>query len=126
MTQNLYDKGMLELKRQMGQDAEKYIKQLEAIYPKFAKVNVEFPFGTLYPDTDLLDARTREIATVAALTVLGYALTELKLHIKMALNCGATKIELLEMITQMIAYSGFPSTTNALLAADEVFKELGI
>ena len=35
-----------------------------------------------------------------------------------------TKAEVLEIITQMIAYCGFPAATNALLAAQEVFSEI--
>lgn len=121
-----YKKGLEVFKKHLGEDADKYVSKLEAIYPKFAQVNIEFPFGDLYADEDILDAKTREIATIAALTVLGYARPELKLHVKCAVNCGATKQQILEIITQMLAYSGFPSATEALLAADEVFKELKI
>lgn len=126
MSDGRYEKGMKELERHLGEDATPYIKKLQDIYPKFARVNVEFPFGDLYPDDALLDQRTREIATVAALVVQGFSLPELEVHIKMALHCGATKTELLEIITQMIAYCGFPAATNALLCADKVFKTLGI
>lgn len=73
---------------------------------------------------DVVDDRTRELCTVAALTVQGFALPELKVHIKGALNTGSTKAEVLEIITQMIAYCGFPAATNALLAAQEVFSEI--
>jgi len=58
------------------------------------------------------------------LTVQGFSLPELKVHIKGALNTGSNKSEILEIITQMIAYCGFPAATNALLAAQEVFEEI--
>ena len=88
-----------------------------------AKVNVEFPFGELYR-RDVLDDKTRELCTVAALTVQGFALPELKVHVKGALNTGSSRAEILEIITQMIAYCGFPAATNALLATKEVFDEI--
>jgi len=57
--------------------------------------------------------------------VQGFALPELKVHVKGAINCGASREEVLEVITQMIAYCGFPAATNGLLAAKEVLDELG-
>ncbi len=114
---------MQEMRTHFGDAADQWIKAIHSIYPEFAKVNVEFPFGELYR-RDVVDDRTRELCTVAALTVQGFALPELKVHIKGALNTGSTKAEVLEIITQMIAYCGFPAATNALLAAQEVFSEI--
>ena len=118
-----YNKGMAEMRRHLGPAADKWIKSIKEIAPEFAKVNVEFPFGELYT-RDVLDDKTRELCTVAALTVQGFALPELKVHVKGALNCGASREEIVEVITQMIAYCGFPAAINGLLAAQEVFKEL--
>ena len=114
---------MHEMRKHFGDAAEKWIKAIHDIYPEFAKVNVEFPFGELYR-RDVIDDKTRELCTVAALTVQGFSLPELKVHIKGALNTGSNKSEILEIITQMIAYCGFPAATNALLAAQEVFEEI--
>jgi 4-carboxymuconolactone decarboxylase len=119
-----YQKGWASFKLHLGDKAESYIARLEKIYPKFARINIEFPFGDLYADSSVLDERTRELTTIAALTVLGYAGAELQVHVKAALLCGATKNEILEVITQMLAYSGFPSATNALLIAGEVFDSV--
>jgi 4-carboxymuconolactone decarboxylase len=119
-----YQKGLASFKKHLGEGCEKYVDRLEAIYPKFSRVNVEFPFGDLYGDETVLDQRTRELVTIGALTVLGHALPQLKIHVKAALRCGAKKNEILEVITQMLAYGGFPSATNALIAADEAFKEV--
>jgi 4-carboxymuconolactone decarboxylase len=119
-----YQKGWDSFKLHLGDKAESYIARLEAIYPKFARINIEFPFGDLYADSSVLDERTRELTTIAALTVLGYADPELRVHVRAALACGATQNEILEVITQMLAYSGFPSATNALLAAGEVFEAI--
>ena len=117
-----YQKGIEVMRQHIGPKADEYIENIRTIAPKFAKVNVEFAFGDLYGD-NILDQRTRELVTIAALTVQGFSLVELKLHIKMGLNCGATQAEIIEVITQMIAYCGFPAATNAIMVAKEVFEE---
>lgn len=118
----LYQKGMDELRKQLGSSADQYIKQLKSISEEFAWVNVTFPFGELY-SRDILDLKTRELCTIAALTVQGFALPQLKLHIRAALRCGASHSEVAEVITQMTAYCGFPAATNALLIMKNVFDE---
>jgi 4-carboxymuconolactone decarboxylase len=99
------------------------IAKIESISEEFARVNVEFPYGELYTRT-VLDDRVRELCTVAALTVQGFSSPQLKLHIEAAINCGVTRDEIIEIITQMIAYAGFPAATNALMAAKDVFDDI--
>ena len=123
MPSEKYIQGMHEMQKHFGGAAEKWIGAIRDIYPEFAKVNVEFPYGELYR-RDVVDDKTRELCTVAALTVQGFALPELKVHIKGALTTGSSQSEILEIITQMIAYCGFPAATNALLVAKEVFEEI--
>ena len=109
--------------KHFGTKVDDFIDTIEKSSPEFAKVLVEFPFGELY-SRDILDDKTRELITISALTVLGYALPELNLHVKAALNCGATKLEVMEVITQMIAYCGFPAAINALMTAKETFDKI--
>jgi 4-carboxymuconolactone decarboxylase len=123
MSSRRFRQGMEEMRKHLGPQADVYVDRLTAISPEFAKVNVEFPFGELYR-RDVLDDKTRELCTLAALTVQGFSLPELRIHTHAALNCGATRIEVIEVITQMIAYCGFPAATNALLCARDVFAEL--
>lgn len=111
------------IRRQLGPEADSYVEKIKSISPIFGRVNVEFPFGDLYSRT-ILDPKIREMITVAALTVQGSSLKELKVHIKGALYNGVTREEILEIITQMIAYCGFPAATNALLVAQDLFDEL--
>lgn len=65
----------------------------------------------------------REIAVVAALTALGNAAPQLKVHIHGALNVGCSRDEVIEVIMQMAVYAGFPAALNLLFAAQEVFAE---
>lgn len=122
-----YQKGIESMRKHLGKDADKYVEKIREISPLFAKVNVEFAFGDIYDDPNsVLDQKQKELCTISALTVLGYAESELKLHIDCALRCGATKEEIVEVITQMILYGGFPSATNALMTAKKVFEKKGL
>ena len=124
MVSERYRKGLAEMRKHLGMpEADQYLAKINEVSAEFAKVNVEFPFGELYP-RDVLDDKTRELCAVTALTVLGHALPELRLHVKAALNCGASREEIVEVITQMIAYCGFPAATNALLTVKESFEQL--
>lgn len=118
-----YRRGMAQIRKQLGPMADAYIRNIKALAPEFAWVNVTFPFGELYP-RDVIDLKTRELCTVAALTVQGFSQPELKLHVKAALRCGASRGEVAEIITQMIAYAGFPAATNALMTMKQVFDEV--
>lgn len=119
-----YKKGLEIMQHQLGKEtADKHIAHVNSISAIFGQVNVEFPFGTLYA-RNVLDSKTRELITIGALTVLGCALPELNLHVKGALSCGATREEILEVITQMISYCGFPAATNALFKVQETFDEI--
>ena len=83
-----YQRGMDEIRKQLGPMADSYIQKIKALAPEFAWVNVTFPFGELYT-RDVLDLKTRELCTVAALTVQGFSLPQLKMHIDAALRCGS-------------------------------------
>jgi len=119
----IYQRGMEEIRKQLGPMADNYIKNIKSLAPEFAWVNVTFPFAELYT-RKVIDLKTRELCTVAALTVQGFSLPELKLHINAALRCGASRDEVVEIITQMIAYCGFPAATQAILTAKALFDEL--
>jgi 4-carboxymuconolactone decarboxylase len=96
------------------------VASLADIAPDFARYLIEFPFGDIYSRPGL-DLRSREIAVVAALTALGNATPQLKVHLQAALNVGVTREEIVEVLMQMAVYAGFPAALNGLAAAREVF-----
>lgn len=100
---------------------EAVVESLKDIAPDFARYLLEFPFGDIYARPGL-DLRSREIATVAALTAMGNAAPQLKVHIGAALHVGLTQDEIVEVIMQMAVYAGFPAALNGLFAAKEVFS----
>ena len=117
-----YGRGLAKMREIFGPEAETAVKALAATSPDLARYLVEFPFGDIYPRPSL-DTKTREMLTVAALTVLGYPQAELKDHIRGALNVGCSREEILEIITQMAVYAGFPAALEATKTAAAVFAE---
>lgn len=117
-----YHTGLALLQTIDGRGGEAVIQSLEDIAPDFARYLIEFPFGDIYTRPGL-EIGKREIATVAALTALGNAQPQLKIHIAAALRAGCTRTELVETIMQMAVYAGFPAALNGLFAAKEVFAE---
>lgn len=118
--ENRYERGLAKLREIDGEAGERVVQSLEDIAPDFARYIIEFPFGDIYSRPGL-DLKSREIAVVAALTALGNAAPQLKVHIQGALNVGATREEIVETIMQMAVYAGFPAALNGLMAAKEVF-----
>lgn len=118
-----YETGLSNLEKIDGREGAKVLERLNAIAPDLARYTVEFPFGDIYARPGL-DLKSREIATVAALTAIGHATDQLKIHINGALNVGCTQTEVLEVIIQMAVYAGFPAALNGIYAAEDVFESL--
>jgi 4-carboxymuconolactone decarboxylase len=117
-----FERGLKKLKEIDGEAGERVIESLKDIAPDFARLLIEFPFGDIYSRPGL-DLKSREIAVVAALTALGNAAPQLKVHIHGALNVGCSEQEVIEVIMQMAIYAGFPAALNGIFAAKEVFNE---
>jgi len=122
MDNERFARGWAKLKEIDGEAGERVIESLKDIAPDFARYLIEFPFGDIYSRPGL-DLKSREIATVAALTAMGTAAPQLRVHIQAALNVGVSRGEVVETIMQMAVYAGFPAALNGLFAAQEVFKE---
>jgi len=123
MTSNdRYEQGLEKLKEIDGEAGERVIEALNDIAPDLARYTIEFPFGDIYSRPGL-DLKSREIATVAALTAMGTAVAQLKVHIHGALNVGCTREEVVEVIIQMAVYAGFPAALNGIFAAKDVYEE---
>lgn len=120
MTSERYTTGLEMLQRVDGKGGDAVVASLQAIAPDFARYLIEFPFGDIYVRPGL-DLRSREIATIAALTALGNAAPQLKVHIAAGLHVGLSQEEIIEVIMQMAVYAGFPAALNGLFAAKEVF-----
>jgi 4-carboxymuconolactone decarboxylase len=121
-TNERFERGLRALAEIDGQAGQKVIDSLADIAPEFSRYLIEFPFGDIYSRQGL-DLRSREVATIAALTALGNAAPQLKVHIEAGLNVGLSRDEIVEIIMQMAVYAGFPAALNGLFAAKEVFGQ---
>ncbi len=119
-----FQQGWQQLKAIDGAAGEQVIASLKKVAPDLARYVIEFPFGDIYSRPGL-DLKSREIATVAALTALGNAKPQLKVHIQAALNVGCTREEIVEVVIQMAVYAGFPAALNGMGAVEEVFEKVG-
>ena len=120
-----YEKGMEILKITNKENIEDLFNNLKDIAPDLVRFAVEFPYSEIYT-RETVDLKTRELATIAALTAMGTAEIQLKSHINAALNVNNTPEEIVEIIMQMSAYAGFPAAINGVIAAKEVFEKRGL
>ncbi len=94
----------------------------EDLIPTMSKDFMEMAFGRTF-NREGLDAKTRMLVTIAALTVLGaQAEPQLKLSVRHALEAGATQREIAEVIYQMSMFGGLPAMQKALEIAQSVFS----
>ena len=99
------------------------VKGLDAFFPTMTKDMMEMWFGKTF-NREGLDAKTRLLVTIAALTVLGaHAEPQLKLAVRHAREAGATQREIAEVIWQMSMFGGVPAMQKALEVAQAVFAE---
>jgi 4-carboxymuconolactone decarboxylase len=120
--ENRYDKGLARLKEVDGKAGERVIESLADVCPDLGRYVLEYAFGDVYSRPGLT-LQQRELATIAALTALGTAEAQLKVHIAAGLNVGLSRTEITETILQMSVYAGFPAALNGMFAAKAVFAE---
>ena len=89
--------------------------------PKFAELTDKVLFGDVWERKEL-SKRDRSLATVAALVALNRT-DQLRFHLPRAVENGVKKQELIEEITHLAFYSGWPTAVNALAVAKEVLAK---
>jgi 4-carboxymuconolactone decarboxylase len=119
------EKGAAALAAITGGTGAAVVESLKDLAPDLAQWIIEFSYGDVMSRPGL-DLRSRQFATVAALTAMGTAAPQLKVHIAGALNVGCQPAEIVEVILQMAVFAGFPAAINALNLAREVFRERGV
>lgn len=123
MESEKYKKGM-EILETISPGAGERVKDgLGEIAPDMVNYLMEFVFGEISARPGL-NMKLREITAVAALTAIGNAPNQLKVHIKGALNSGCSREEIVEVIMQVLVYAGFPAALTGIRIAKEVFIEI--
>ena len=102
-----------------GNSGEQLVRAVAGICPDFADMTIEWGMGGILARPGL-DLKTRELLLVAACTTLGHAMPQLEAHVDAARRVGASRVEIVETILQMMFYAGGAAVANALLCAAEV------
>jgi 4-carboxymuconolactone decarboxylase len=91
------------------------------VAPKFAQLTDDVLFGDVWARPGL-SPRDRSLATVSALVAMNRP-DQLRHHLERALENGLTRNELIEAITHLAFYAGWPSGVTAVGVAKEVFQK---
>jgi 4-carboxymuconolactone decarboxylase len=91
------------------------------VAPKLAELTNDVLFGDVW-ERPGLSKRDRSLITVATLVALNRT-QQLPFHLVRALENGVTKEEIVELITHLAFYSGWPTAMSAILLAKGVFEE---
>ncbi len=89
--------------------------------PKLVDLTDRVLFGDVWERPEL-SKRDRSLATVAALIALNRP-DQLRFHLSRAVENGVRKEELIEVITHLAFYSGWPTAMSAIMVAKEVFSK---
>ena len=102
----------------LGKEGLDRWERIHRLCPTHAEAIHEYVFGTIW-DRPHLDLKTRELIVIAATAAQNLS-GEVAMHVRGALNRGATRDEVIETILQCSPYIGFPKTNHAFKAAGEV------
>lgn len=100
------------------------VAKVRDVFTKFGELSDKVVFGDVWERKEL-GKRDRSLVTIAALTAMGKP-DQLYGHLIRALDNGVTKTEIIEVITHLAFYSGWPNAGSAAVVAKEVFKERGL
>lgn len=98
-------------------------KNLGDFAPDFARYNDDILFGEVWSRNDKLSLHDRSVVTISALIASGILDSSLKYHIQTARQNGVTKDEMVEIITQLGFYAGWPKAWAAFGMVREVYAE---
>jgi 4-carboxymuconolactone decarboxylase len=90
------------------------------VAPKLVDLTEKVLFGDIW-ERPGLSKRDRSVITVTALVAMNRT-EQLPFHLRRALENGVTKDELVELITHLAFYSGWPTAMSAIRLAKEVFQ----
>ena len=89
--------------------------------PDFARYNDDILFGEVWSANDKLSLHDRSLVTVTALIAQGLTDSSLQYHMATAKKNGVTREEMVQAITQLGFYAGWPKAWAAFRYAKEVY-----
>jgi len=105
----------------MSRDPQTARKAFGDVAPALADLTDTVLFGDVWQRPGL-SPRDRSLATISSLIAL-YRINELPYHLGLALENGVTRDEIIETITHLAFYSGWPTASTALAIARKVFAD---
>ena len=125
MSQDDFQRGLATRTQVMGQAfVDKAFADLDGFSRPLQEFLTEHAWGSTW-QREGIELKTRSLVTVGMLAALGRS-TELKGHVRGALNNGASLVELREVLLHSAVYAGAPAAVEAFRAAREVPNELGL
>jgi 4-carboxymuconolactone decarboxylase len=115
-----YDQGLRAFAQVMPVEASTYLAPFEAVSPELAQWTIEFGFGDILA-REHLEAWLRHMVVAVMLATLGNREDALGLHLRAAMNAGATREQIVEALMQISVYAGFPAALNAFGVASTAF-----
>lgn len=97
--------------------------ELEEFAPQFAALNDDVLFGEVWARENILSLKVRSIITITALISKGIIDSSLSYHLKNALDNGVSKQEIVEILTQLAFYAGWPNVWPAMRMAKEIYAD---
>ena len=98
-------------------------KNFGDIAPHLADITDKVLFGDVW-ENSALSPRDRSLVTITSLISL-YRINEMPFHLKRALDNGVTREEIIETITHLAFYTGWPPAMSALQIARKAFEDAG-
>ena len=105
------------VKQTAGRDA------LGTFAPQFAALNDDVLFGEVWSREAQLPLKLRSIITITSLISKGIVDSSLQYHLATAKKNGVSKSEMVEILTQVAFYAGWPNAWAAFRMAKEVYAD---
>jgi 4-carboxymuconolactone decarboxylase len=119
----LRQRGEARWREMLGpEQAERVRAKWRDVHPDFEAYVTGFLGGEIWSRPQL-DLRTKSLTTIVVLAALGRGLA-LELNIRLALNNGATRQDIVEVFLHNAPFFGFPACWEALAVAQNVFRDL--
>ena len=120
---DLYQTGAKAYVEHMGETSAYYTDHPTAA--EMQQLVYEYHWGAIYTRPHL-DARSRAICALSAMTVQGRYDRQIRRRIEGALRVGVTPTEIMEVFMQVMLYGGYITTSTAMQIAGSVFTEQGL
>lgn len=122
-TQDLYDMGAKTYEEHIGDIVAYYTDHPTAA--EMQRLVFEYHWGAIYSRPNL-DAKSRAVCALAAMTVQGRHDRQMRVRIEGALRVGVTPTEIMEVFIQVMLYGGYGATSTVMQIAGSVFTEHGL